>query len=207
MNIVILGAPGSGKGTQSAKLVEAYGFTHLSTGDLLRAAIADGTDLGKQAKSYMDAGDLVPDEVVIGLVEDLLKSNPEAHYLLDGFPRTTAQAVSLDSVLANIDAKLDWAIVLQVENQAVIDRISKRRLCKGCDYIGTAADGSVCPVCGDELYQRDDDNATSVENRLVNYDKQTAPLIDYYRGNGILMEVDGSKTPDEVFKAIKAVLG
>ena len=165
MNIVLLGAPGAGKGTQSAKLVEAFGFKHVSTGDLLRAAVKEGTELGVKAKGYMDAGELVPDEVVIGLVEELLKAEPTANYLLDGFPRTSAQAVALDGVMAELGVKLDMAISIDVENEVVVERISKRRLCKGCSYIGTAADGDTCPVCGAELYQRADDNAD--EQRAV----------------------------------------
>lgn len=206
MNIVLLGAPGAGKGTQSARLVEAYGFKHVSTGDLLRAAVAEGTELGKQAKTYMDAGDLVPDDVVIGLVEELLKANPDQSYFLDGFPRTSAQAVSLDVVLGNIGKKLDYALALQVNNEEVIKRMSQRRMCRDCGFIGTTADGAECPKCGGEMYQRSDDNAKSVENRLVTYDKQTAPLIDYYRGNGILVEINGNQAPDAVFEDIKAVL-
>ncbi len=203
MNIVLLGAPGAGKGTQSAKLVESFGFKHVSTGDLLRAAVKEGTELGVKAKGYMDAGELVPDEVVIGLVEELLKADPEASYLLDGFPRTSAQAVSLDSVLAQLGTKLDCAVAIDVENEVVVNRISKRRLCKGCSYIGTVEDGEKCPKCGAELYQRADDNADSVRTRLEAYDKSTAPLIDYYRGNGILTSVNGDQAPEAVFAAIK----
>ncbi len=203
MNIVLLGAPGAGKGTQSAKLVEAFGFKHVSTGDLLRAAVKEGTDLGVKAKGYMDAGELVPDEVVIGLVEELLKADPQASYLLDGFPRTSAQAVSLDGVLAQIGTKLDYAVAIEVQNEVVIERVSKRRLCKGCSYIGTADDGDKCPECGGELYQRADDNADSIRTRLEAYDKSTAPLIDYYRGNGILVSVNGNQDPADVFTAIK----
>ncbi len=203
MNIVLLGAPGAGKGTQSAKLVEAFGFKHVSTGDLLRAAVKEGTELGVKAKGYMDAGELVPDEVVIGLVEELLKADPSASYLLDGFPRTSAQAVSLDSVLAQLGTKLDYAVAIDVDNEVVVERISKRRLCKGCSFIGTTADGDKCPECGAELYQRADDNAASVRTRLEAYDKSTAPLIDYYRGNGILTSVNGDQDPADVFAAIK----
>ena len=195
MNIVLLGAPGAGKGTQSAKLVEAFGFKHVSTGDLLRAAVKEGTELGVKAKGYMDAGELVPDEVVIGLVEELLKADPAASYLLDGFPRTSAQAVALDGVMAELGAKLDMAISIDVDNEVVVGRISKRRLCKGCSYIGTVDDG--------ELYQRADDNADSVRTRLEAYDKSTAPLIDYYRGTGILASVNGDQAPEDVFASIK----
>ena len=206
MNIVLLGAPGAGKGTQSAKLVEGYGFQHLSTGDLLRAAVKEGTELGKKAKSYMDAGELVPDEVVIGLVEEKLQAAPEASYLLDGFPRTTAQAVALDTALNALGGKLDYAIALLVDNEVVVKRMSDRRVCRSCGFPGTSATGAVCPSCGGEMYQRDDDNEATVRNRLEVYDKSTAPLIDYYRGNGILVEIDGNQTPDEVFAAVKAVI-
>ena len=207
MNIVLLGAPGAGKGTQSAKLVEDYGFTHLATGDLLRAAVAVGTELGKKAKTYMDAGDLVPDEVVIGLVAERLQENPDAPYLLDGFPRTPAQAVALDGVLSDLGKKLDYAIALSVDHDVVVERISSRRLCRGCGFIGTVADGATCPECGGEMYQRDDDNAEAVRNRLEVYDKQTSPLIDYYRGNGALVEVDGNRAPEEVYAEIREIVG
>ena len=206
MNIVLLGAPGCGKGTQSAKLVEEYGFKHLSTGDLLRAAVKEGTELGKRAKSFMDAGELVPDEVVIGLVEETLKQEPDASYLLDGFPRTPAQAVALDGVLANLDKKLDHAIALKVDNEVVVARMSQRRVCRDCGFPGNIETGAVCPNCGGEMYQRDDDNEETVRNRLAVYDKSTTPLIDYYRGNGILAELDGNQTPDEVFASLKEVI-
>ena len=207
MNIVLLGAPGAGKGTQSTRLVEAFGFTHLSTGDLLRAAVKAGTELGIKAKSYMDAGELVPDEVVIGLVEEKIKEAPDASFLLDGFPRTPAQAVALDGVFANLDKKLDWAIALEVDNEIVVARMSQRRVCRDCGYPGTVQTGAVCPKCGGEMYQRDDDNEDTVRNRLAVYDKSTSPLIDYYRGNGILVEIDGNQSPDKVFEDIKAALG
>ncbi len=206
MNIVLLGAPGAGKGTQSAKLVDAYGFKHLSTGDLLRAAVKEGTELGKQAKSFMDAGELVPDEVVIGLVREQLEADPEASYLLDGFPRTPAQAVALDGVLSDISKKLDYAIALEVDNEVVVARMAQRRVCRSCGFPGTVETGPVCPQCGGEMYQRDDDNEETVRNRLDVYDKSTSPLIDYYRGNGTLVEIDGNQTPDEVFEAVKAAI-
>ncbi len=206
MNIVLLGAPGCGKGTQSAKLVESFGFKHLSTGDLLRAAVKEGTELGKRAKTYMDAGELVPDEVVIGLVEETLKQDPDASYLLDGFPRTPAQAVALDGVLANLGKKLDHAIALKVDNEVVVARMSQRRVCRDCGFPGNVETGAVCPSCGGEMYQRDDDNEETVRNRLAVYDKSTTPLIDYYRGNGILSELDGNQTPDEVFASLKEAI-
>ena len=207
MNIVLLGAPGAGKGTQSARLVDEFGFTHLSTGDLLRAAVKEGTELGLKAKSYMDAGELVPDEVVIGLVEERLKADPEASFLLDGFPRTPAQAVALDSVLANLDQKLDYAIALEVDPEALIARMSQRRVCRDCGYPGTVETGAVCPKCGGEMYQRDDDNEATVRNRLDVYEKSTAPLIDYYRGCDLLVSIDGDRDVDVVYADVKQALG
>ena len=206
MNIVLLGAPGAGKGTQSAKLVSEFAFQHLSTGDLLRAAVKEGTELGKQAKGFMDAGELVPDSVVVGLVEEKLKADPDASYLLDGFPRTPAQAVSLDGVLSDLGKKLDFAIALEVDNEVVVKRMSDRRVCRDCGFPGTSATGAVCPNCGGEMYQRADDNEETVRNRLDVYDKSTSPLIDYYRGNGILVQLDGNQTPDEVFEALKTAI-
>ena len=190
MNIVLLGAPGAGKGTQSARLVDEFGFTHLSTGDLLRAAVKEGTELGVKAKSYMDAGELVPDEVVIGLVEEKLKAAPEASFLLDGFPRTPAQAVALEG-----------------DSEALVARMSQRRVCHECGYPGTVETGPVCPKCGGEMYQRADDNEETVRNRLAVYEKSTSPLIDYYRGNGILIELDGGKSPDDVFAELRKAIG
>lgn len=207
MNIVLLGAPGAGKGTQSARLVDEFGFTHLSTGDLLRAAVKEGTELGVKAKSYMDAGELVPDEVVIGLVEEKLKAAPEASFLLDGFPRTPAQAVALDGVLANLGKKLDYAIALEVDSEALVARMSQRRVCHECGYPGTVETGPVCPKCGGEMYQRDDDNEATVRNRLDVYEKSTAPLIDYYRGCDLLVSIDGDRDVDVVYADVKQALG
>ena len=207
MNIVLLGAPGAGKGTQSTRLVDEFGFTHLSTGDLLRAAVKEGTELGLKAKSYMDAGDLVPDEVVIGLVEEKIKADPDASFLLDGFPRTPAQAVALDGVFSNLGKQLDYAVALNVDNEEVVKRMSQRRVCRECGYPGTVETGPVCPKCGGEMYQRADDNEETVRNRLAVYDKSTSPLIDYYRGNGILVEVNGNQSPDKVFEDIKLAIG
>jgi len=206
MNIVLLGAPGAGKGTQSARLVDEFGFTHLSTGDLLRAAVKEGTELGVKAKSYMDAGELVPDEVVIGLVEEKLKAAPEASFLLDGFPRTPAQAVALDGVLANLGKKLDYAIALEVDSEALVARMSQRRVCHECGYPGTVETGPVCPKCGGEMYQRDDDNEATVRNRLDVYETSTSPLIDYYRGCELLVTIDGDRDPNVVYADVKEAL-
>ena len=190
MNIVLLGAPGAGKGTQAAKLVEEFGTPHISTGDMLRAAVKAGTELGKKAKSYMDAGDLVPDDVIIGLVTERLQdADTEKGFILDGFPRTSAQAVALDAELSKLGRPLDAALLVDVDAEVIVKRLTSRRMCRDCNYIGSASD-EACPKCGGEMYQRDDDNEATVRNRLDVYEKSTAPLIDYYRGCELLVTID-----------------
>lgn len=207
MNIVLLGAPGAGKGTQAAKLVEKYGFAHISTGDMLRAAVKNQTPLGLEAKKYMDAGDLVPDEVVIGLVKERLQDADTANgFILDGFPRTSTQAVALDSELSALERPLDAALLVDVKKEVIVKRLTSRRMCRECGYIGTEADAA-CPKCNGEMYQRDDDNETTVRNRLDVYENSTAPLIDYYRGCDLLKEIDGDRDPQVVFDAIVSELG
>ena len=206
MNIVLLGAPGAGKGTQAAKLVDKIGFAHISTGDILRAAVKNQTPLGIEAKKYMDAGDLVPDELVIGLVKERLKDDDtKAGFILDGFPRTSAQAVALSSELTELDRPLDAALLVDVDKEVIIGRLTSRRTCRDCGLIGTDADAS-CPKCGGEMYQRDDDNEATVRNRLDVYENSTAPLIDYYRGCGLLVEIDGDQDPDVVFTEVQKAL-
>ena len=206
MNIVLLGAPGAGKGTQAAKLVEKYGFAHISTGDILRAAVKNQTPLGIEAKKYMDAGDLVPDELVIGLVKERLKDDDtKAGFILDGFPRTSAQAVALSTELAELERPLDAALLVDVDKEVIIGRLTSRRVCRDCGYIGTEAD-TVCPKCGGEMYQRDDDNEATVRNRLDVYESSTAPLIDYYRGCGLLIEINGDQDPEVVFADVQKAL-
>ena len=206
MNIVLLGAPGAGKGTQAAKLVEEFKMPHISTGDMLRAAVAAGTPLGKQAKSFMDAGELVPDDVIIGLVIDRLQEpDTDAGFILDGFPRTSAQAVALDAELGKLERPLDAALLVDVDPEVIIKRLTSRRMCKDCGYIGSVADES-CPKCAGEMYQRDDDNETTVRNRLEVYEKSTSPLIDYYRGSELLVSIDGDRDPDEVYADVKEAL-
>ena len=206
MNIVLLGAPGAGKGTQAAKLVEKYGYAHISTGDMLRAAVKNQTPLGLEAKKYMDAGDLVPDEVVIGLVKERLQDpDTEQGFILDGFPRTSTQAVALDSELASLDRALDAALLVDVDKEVIIKRLTSRRMCRDCGHIGSEADAS-CPKCNGEMYQRDDDNEATVRNRLDVYEGSTAPLIDYYRGCDLLIEIDGDRAPEEVFASVKEAL-
>ena len=206
MNIVLLGAPGAGKGTQAAKLVEEFKMPHISTGDMLRAAVKAGTPLGKKAKSYMDAGELVPDDVIIGLVIDRLQEpDTDVGFILDGFPRTSAQAVALDAELGKLERPLDAALLVDVDPEVIIKRLTSRRMCKECGYIGSVADES-CPKCGGEMYQRDDDNEATVRNRLEVYDKSTSPLIDYYRGSELLVSIDGDRNPDEVYADVKEAL-
>lgn len=207
MNIVLLGAPGAGKGTQAAKLVEEFATPHISTGDILRAAVKNQTELGKKAKGYMDAGDLVPDSLIIDLMDERLREpDCEKGFILDGFPRTTAQAVALDDMLVRLERPLDAALLVDVDPEVIIKRLTARRCCKECGYIGTAADAT-CPKCGGEMYQRDDDNETTVRNRLDVYAKSTSPLIDYYKGKGLLKSVDGDRPVDTVYVDVKALLG
>ena len=207
MNIVLLGAPGAGKGTQAAKLVEEFATPHISTGDILRAAVKNQTELGKKAKGYMDAGDLGPDSLIIDLMDERLREpDCEKGFILDGFPRTTAQAVALDDMLVRLERPLDAALLVDVDPEVIIKRLTERRCCKECGYIGTAADAT-CPKCGGEMYQRDDDNETTVRNRLDVYAKSTSPLIDYYKGKGLLKSVDGDRPVDTVYVDVKALLG
>lgn len=206
MNIVLLGAPGAGKGTQADRLVEAYGIAHISTGDILRAAVKAGTPLGLEAKAYMDAGELVPDSLVIDLVKiRLQEDDAKDGFILDGFPRTSTQAVALAGELDEMGKGIDAAIAVIVDPEVIIERLSNRRICKVCGYIGNI-DDKVCPVCKGEMYQRDDDKPETIKNRLDVYSKSTAPLIDYYRGADLLVEVNGEQTPAAVFKDIQAVI-
>ena len=207
MNIVLLGAPGAGKGTQAAKLIAEYDVAHISTGDILRAAVKAQTPLGLEAQSYMDKGELVPDTVVIGLVKERLQEkDTEKGFVLDGFPRTSTQAVALTSELGVLGRAIDAAIAIIVNPEVIVARLGARRLCRACGFIGGAGD-TVCPKClSDEMYQREDDKPETVRNRLEVYEKSTAPLIDYYRGAKLLVEIDGDRLADEVFADIKRAL-
>ena len=207
MNLVLLGAPGAGKGTVAQELVAEFGVAHISTGDLLRAAVKGGTELGIQAKKYMDAGELVPDQLVIDLVKERLAADDaQQGFILDGFPRNTAQAVTLDSELSAMGREIDCALLVDVAPEVIIDRLSSRRTCRACGYTGTAADAT-CPKCAGEMYQRDDDNEATVRNRLDVYEKSTAPLIDYYRGCDLLVTIDGDRDVDVVYADVKQALG
>ncbi len=212
MKIIMLGAPGAGKGTQAKRIADKYSIPHISTGDIFRANIKNGTELGNKAKSYMDQGLLVPDELVVDLVVDRVKQDDcENGYVFDGFPRTIPQAEALDTALKVIDEKIDYAVNVEVPDSNIVERMSGRRACLNCgatyhlQYIPTKTDG-ICDVCGSELVLRDDDKPETVLKRLNVYHEQTQPLIDYYKNQGILAEVDGTKDMAEVFEAIVRVL-
>lgn len=207
MNIVLLGAPGAGKGTQAQRLVADYGVAHISTGDLLRAAVKAQSELGVAAKKYMDAGELVPDQLVIDLVKERLAADDaQKGFILDGFPRNTIQAVTLDTELAAMGRELDGALLVDVPAEVIIDRLSSRRTCRDCGYTA-GPDTTVCPSCAGEMYQRDDDKPETIKNRLDVYEKNTSPLVEYYRGQGILKVVDGNRDIDLVYTDVKAELG
>ena len=207
MNLVLLGAPGAGKGTQAQKLVADYGVAHISTGDLLRAAVKAQSELGKQAKAYMDEGKLVPDQRVIDLVKERLQADDaKKGFILDGFPRNTAQAVTLDAELESMGIKLDGALLVDVAFPVIIERLSSRRTCRSCGYTAPAGT-ETCPRCGGEMYQRDDDKPETIAKRLDTYQAQTAPLIEYYGGKGILIKVDGDRPVEDVYVDVKKELG
>ena len=213
MRLVLLGAPGAGKGTQAKKLIEKHGIPQISTGDILRKAVADGTPLGKEAKSYMDKGELVPDKVVIGLIEDrLTQPDCKKGFILDGFPRNTAQAETLDAMLKKLNMPLDSALSVYVPKDDLMKRLTGRRTCKGCQqmynvYFSPPKKNGVCDRCGGELFHRDDDKEETIKRRLDVYDAQTAPLISYYKKSGILKSVIGVGGIDEIFKKVCSVLG
>lgn len=203
-NVILLGAPGAGKGTQAALICEEYNVPHVSTGDILRKNIKEGTPLGKKAKEYIDAGALVPDEVVIGLVKDRLSADDcKNGYVLDGFPRTIAQAEELDKV-----ANIDLAINIDVPFELIVSRLGGRRVCKcGATYhISTLGGETKCKVCGDDLFIRDDDRPETVQNRLRVYDEMTRPLIDYYSKQGKVVNVEASGSIEEIFDKVKGIL-
>ena len=213
MKIIMLGAPGAGKGTQAKKIAAKYGIPHISTGDIFRANIKNGTELGKKAKTYMDQGLLVPDELVVDLVVDRVKQEDcKNGYVLDGFPRTIPQAEALDKALTDLGEKMDYAIDVDVPDENIVRRMSGRRACVGCgatyhlEYAPTKAEG-ICDVCGKELILRDDDKPETVTKRLNVYHEQTQPLIDYYKKQNILKSVDGTQPMEKVFADIVAILG
>ena len=213
MKIIMLGAPGAGKGTQAKKIAEKYSIPHISTGDIFRANIKNGTELGKKAKTYMDQGLLVPDELVVDLVVDRVKQDDCSNgYVLDGFPRTIPQAEALDKALAAMGEAMDYAINVEVPDENIVRRMSGRRACVDCGatyhivYKPSKVEG-ICDVCGDKLVLRDDDKPETVKKRLSVYHDQTQPLIDYYKEAGVLANVDGTQDMEKVFSDIVAVLG
>lgn len=213
MNIILLGPPGAGKGTQAKMLVEKYGIPQISTGDILRANLKAQTELGLEAKKYMDAGKLVPDEVVIGIINNRLKEDDcQKGYMLDGFPRTVAQAEALDKILAEGGSGIDDVISIEVPNDELMGRLTGRRTCRQCGqgfhvmFDPPKAEG-VCDKCSGELYQRDDDNEETVGNRLKVYADQTQPLIDYYQNKGLLRPIDGLGKITEILDRVVKVLG
>ncbi len=208
MKLVLLGPPGAGKGTQAKQMIEKYSIPQISTGDILRQAVKDGTQMGKEAKAYMDKGELVPDDVIIGIVKDRIQADDcKNGYIFDGFPRTVAQAEALDGMLKNLGSQLDAVVSIEVPEDDVVKRLSGRRTCKSCGTLfhvmfNPPAKDGVCDACSGELYQRDDDNETTIRQRLSVYTNQTAPLIDYYSNVGILKPVPGTGAPDAIFDAI-----
>lgn len=213
MKIIMLGAPGAGKGTQAKMIADKYSVPHISTGDIFRANIKNDTELGRKAKTYMDQGLLVPDELVVDLIMDRFKEADCANgYVLDGFPRTIPQAEALDNALKAIGENVDYAIDVEVPDENIVTRMSGRRACVGCGatyhivYNPTKAE-NVCDRCGKELILRDDDKPETVQKRLAVYHEQTQPLIDYYKNKGVLKEVDGTADMNDVFAAITAILG
>lgn len=213
MNIILLGPPGAGKGTQAKRLIDRYGIPQISTGDMLRAAVAEKTPLGLEAKKYMDAGQLVPDSVVVGLVKERIqKEDCKKGYMLDGFPRNVSQAETLDKMLGELGQKIDHVICIEVPEDELIQRLTGRRTCRQCGagyhvMFDPPKKEGVCDKCGGELYQRDDDNVQTVTSRLKVYKDQTEPLIAYYERQGKLRRINGLGSIEEIFNRIVAVLG
>lgn len=213
MNLVLMGLPGAGKGTQADKIVAKYNIPHISTGDMFRAAMKEGTELGLKAKSFMDQGALVPDEVTIGIVrERLSKEDCQNGFLLDGFPRTVAQAEALEYILEGLDRKIDYVINIDVDQSILMERLTGRRICKSCGatyhlVFNPPAQEGICDRCGGELYQRADDNADTVQNRLEVNIQQTQPLLNFYETKGYLRNINGQQDISEVFVDIEKLLG
>ncbi len=211
MNIILLGPPGAGKGTQAKKIEEYYSLPHISTGDILRENINNNTSLGVKAKSYMSRGELVPDELLITIIKDRLSKNDcSKGFMLDGYPRTIPQADALQMILTESNKKLDAVLNIAVDDEELIERLSGRRMCKcGASYhvnFNPPLKDGVCNVCKGQLYQRDDDKPEAIKNRLIVYKKQTQPLIDYYNRKKLLRTIDGSKEISQIFEDIKSVL-
>ena len=212
-NLILLGPPGAGKGTQAGSIVADYGIPHVSTGDILRGAVKNQTQMGLEAKKFMDAGELVPDSVVIGIVRDrLLEPDTAKGFLMDGFPRTIPQAKALDEALAGLGRAVTKVLVLLVDEELIIKRLTGRRVCRSCQtpfhiYFNKPKKDGVCDKCGGELYQRDDDTEATVRNRLDVYRKQTEPLIDYYDRSGLVVRIDGAQEAEATYGDIRTALG
>lgn len=212
MYILLMGPPGAGKGTQAERLISEYGIPQISTGDMFRAAVKAGTALGREAKSYMDKGALVPDNVTVGIVKERLSEEDcRKGWILDGFPRTTAQAAALDAMLHDMGITLTAVLNISADKDDLVKRISGRYVCRSCgasfhsEFRPPRVKG-VCDTCGGELYQRDDDKADTVSQRLAVYETSTKPLIDYYRASGVLYDIDGNQSMEDVYSQIQAVL-
>lgn len=212
MNIILMGLPGAGKGTQAELITEKYPIPHISTGDMFRKAMKDETPLGAKAKSFMDKGELVPDEVTIGIVRDRLnESDASKGFLLDGFPRTVEQAEALNEIMNDMSSKIDAVIYIKVAQEELLTRLTGRRICKTCGkayhlvFNPPKVEG-VCDIDGGKLYQREDDNPETVQNRLDVNIKQTKPLLDFYDAQGVLKEVNGEGDIDDVFKEVQSIL-
>ena len=213
MKIVMLGAPGAGKGTQAKMIAERYGIPHVSTGDIFRANIKNGTELGREAKAYMDKGELVPDELTVRILLDrVAQDDCKNGYVLDGFPRTIPQAETLKKELDRLGESIDFAIDVDVPDENIVKRMGGRRACVNCgatyhiEHVPPKKEG-ICDVCGSELILRDDDKPETVQNRLNVYHSQTQPLIDFYTAEGVLKTVDGTQDMKDVFNAIVSILG
>jgi len=214
VKLILLGAPGAGKGTVAKMLTAVDGSVQISTGDILRAAVKDGTEMGKKAKEYMDAGKLVPDEVVIGIIKDrLAQPDCQKGFILDGFPRTVPQAEALDKVLAGLKTGIDHVVSIDVDEEALVTRLTGRRTCKNaaCGQMyhvefTPPKKAGICDKCGSELYQRDDDNETTVRSRLATYNQATAPLIGYYSAKGLVRPIKGVGGIDDIFNQIVGIV-
>jgi adenylate kinase len=213
MNIILIGPPGAGKGTQAKRMIERLSIPQISTGDMFRAAVQAGTPMGRKAKEYMDKGSLIPDNVVIGVVDERLKKDDcKQGYVLDGFPRTLEQAKALDGLLAMAGSKLDHVVVIAVPDDYLVQRLTGRRTCMGCGYMhhiefDKPKKEGICDKCGGELYLRDDDKEETIRQRLTTYHQQTSPLIEYYSAKGIVRTIDGTGTMNKVENAIKVTIG
>ncbi|MGC7680831.1 adenylate kinase [Staphylococcus epidermidis] len=212
MNIILMGLPGAGKGTQASEIVKKFPIPHISTGDMFRKAIKDETDLGKEAKSYMDCGELVPDEVTVGIVKERIsEDDAKKGFLLDGFPRTIDQAESLSQIMSELDREIDAVINIEVPEEELMNRLTGRRICEKCGttyhlvFNPPKVDG-ICDIDGGKLYQREDDNPETVSNRLSVNVKQSKPILEYYNNKGVLKNIDGSKDIDEVTNDVIDIL-